>query len=417
MSKVEDLSHFPKLSNGERDWRWTRVQQMMAKNRVEVLLVLPDNPFDMIDNWFTNDAPGAVVIFPISGEPTAVWAPGAFSAGPWIMAKERGETAWVSDWRFHPASVIQALKERGFDGPQVGTLGLTDGGHFAPKGAMSHNMWLGLKEAFPAFDEWVPMMREFAPIWGTKSEEDLALFRHAARISESACEVAVETAHSGVNELELYVSILTEIIRHGAVAPGVLLHSGRENIGHYLPKWLSRSQERRTIQSGDEIHIELALNCAGAHVQGQQAIAVGEVGEDVRKAAELARESYEICLRELKPGVRFGDVCEAMQAPHKREGAWQLTPLIHSVSPGYMVDQPSRGIENMGGLKENFKGPFYEREMTGGDVVIQAGMVFQAEPNAVVGSRNYVDVGGNIIVTENGCEPLNIMPTEMRFVS
>jgi hypothetical protein len=44
-------------------------------------------------------------------------------------------------------------------------------------------------------------------------------------------------------------------------------------------------------------------------------------------------------------------------------------------------------------------------------------MVFQAEPNAVVGGRSYVDVGGNIIVTETGCEPLNEVPTQLRYVS
>jgi hypothetical protein len=42
-------------------------------------------------------------------------------------------------------------------------------------------------------------------------------------------------------------------------------------------------------------------------------------------------------------------------------------------------------------------------------------MEFQFEPNAVFG-RDYVDVGGNIIVTQTGCEALNVMPTEMRIV-
>jgi len=91
-----------------------------------------------------------------------------------------------------------------------------------------------------------------------------------------------------------------------------------------------------------------------------------------------------------------------------------MTPLLHSVSPGYCVDKPTKGIEHMTGLTDRYK-DLYERTQTGGDVVIQAGMVFQFEPNAAFG-REYVDVGGNIIVTENGCEELNVMPTEMRVV-
>src|SRR5215472_16215365 len=139
----------------------------------------------------------------------------------------------------------------------------------------------------------------------------------------------------------------------------------------------------------------MAINVAGAHGQAQQSIAVGEVDELHAKAARLARESYEIGLKTLRPGITFAEVCEAMSEPNRREGAWQLTPLLHSMSPLYCVDLPSKGIEQMTGLTDTFK-DFYGGSQTGGDVVIQAGMVFQFEPNAAFG-REYVDVGGNII--------------------
>ena len=40
---------------------------------------------------------------------------------------------------------------------------------------------------------------------------------------------------------------------------------------------------------------------------------------------------------------------------------------------------------------------------------------FPFEPNAAFG-REYVDVGGNIIMTEDGCEVSNVMPKAMRLV-
>jgi hypothetical protein len=40
---------------------------------------------------------------------------------------------------------------------------------------------------------------------------------------------------------------------------------------------------------------------------------------------------------------------------------------------------------------------------------------FPFEPNAAFG-RVYVDVGGNIIMTEDGCEVLNVMQAAMRLV-
>jgi Xaa-Pro aminopeptidase len=384
---------------------------MMAKNNVDVLLVLPDP--EGVDLYFTNDSPGALVIFPLDGEPTAVYGMGATWAGGWVMADERGEASWVTDWRFHPAAVVSVLKER-FADKRIGTLGMSDGTHAAPNGYISHGLWTILHDSLPNA-EWVPVMREFAPIWMTKSAEDLALYRHAAAICESACEVAVATARPGVNELELYTAVQYEFLRNGASSPfGMILHSGKGNVGHFFPKWLHRAQPRRTIEWGDTIHIEMAVNVAAAHGQAQQSIAIGEVDETHAKAARLAREAYEIGLKVLRPGAKFADVCVAMGEPNQREGAWQMTPLLHSMVPLYCCDQPSKGIEQMPGLKERYK-DFYERTQTGGEVILQPGMVFQFEPNAAFG-RDYVDVGGNIIVTETGCEELNVMPTEMRVV-
>ena len=82
--------------------------------------------------------------------------------------------------------------------------------------------------------------------------------------------------------------------------------------------------------------------------------------------------------------------------------------------PAYCIGKPTKGIEHMTGLTDRYK-DLYEGRQNGGDVVIQAGMVFQFEPNAAFG-REYVNVGGNIIVTENGCEELNVMKTETRVV-
>lgn len=409
-----DLSEFPTLSLQERDRHWDRAREMMAKNNVECLLVLPDNAMDMMDSYFTNDSPGAVVIFPIEGEPTAVFPPGATWAGAWLMAEERGEASWIKDWRFDARSIVDVLASRSLTNKRIGTLGVSDGTYFGPSGYISHRLWLQLNDSLPDA-EWVPLMTHFAPIWLTKSEEELALFRHVAAICEAACEVAVATARPGVNELELYSKVQYEITRHGATSAGMIMHSGQHNVGHYLPKWLHRSQPRRTIEWGDTIHIELVANAGPAHGQAQQSIAIGEVDDLHRKAAGLAREAYEIGLRELRPGVTFAQVAEAMAAPNKREGAWQLTPMLHSVTPLYCVDQPSKGIENMTGLADTFH-DFYEGRTSGGDVVLQAGMVFQFEPNSAFG-REYVDVGGNVIVTEAGGDGLNLIPTELRIVN
>lgn len=47
--------------------------------------------------------------------------------------------------------------------------------------------------------------------------------------------------------------------------------------------------------------------------------------------------------------------------------------------------------------------------------MLQAEMTVQLEPSACLG-RHRINLGGNLIVTENGCEELNTIPCELRFV-
>jgi hypothetical protein len=43
-------------------------------------------------------------------------------------------------------------------------------------------------------------------------------------------------------------------------------------------------------------------------------------------------------------------------------------------------------------------------------------MVFAFEPNACLGTHR-VNVGGGVVVTENGCEALNDLPTRVYHVA
>lgn len=46
---------------------------------------------------------------------------------------------------------------------------------------------------------------------------------------------------------------------------------------------------------------------------------------------------------------------------------------------------------------------------------IQPGMVLEFEPNACK-KKHRVNIGGTVIVTENGPEELNTLPKEMRII-
>ncbi|MCD7044048.1 Xaa-Pro aminopeptidase [Pseudomonas syringae] len=403
----------PTLSLAERDRRWGLLREMMRRNNVECLLV-PAAPLRYpADTYFTNDIPACAVVFPVEGEPVAIHR-GASVAGSWAQARDWGEGSWIEDMRFGPrgALMVQAVKEKGLARGRIGTLGILGGPNLLPYGWTPQPMWTQIQRELPDAT-FVELWDEFAAIWLVKSSEELALYRYVSQLSEQACKVMLDVTRPGVSETEVFSAVMHEFHRNGAgMAHDLFLHSGPENLSWDAPRWLYRAQRPRVIQDGDVVMSEMMPVVGGIEAQAQMCIAVGDVAEDFLRAAAVARESYEAGLRTLRAGVTFGEVAEAMQAPLRRAGAWHLTPHVHSVSPLTLVSPVTEGLDRS--IKDMFK---HVQELGGSglDVELKAGMLIQLEPNAAFGRRQ-VNIGGNVIVTESGCEELNDIPTHLRFV-
>jgi hypothetical protein len=96
-----------------------------------------------------------------------------------------------------------------------------------------------------------------------------------------------------------------------------------------------------------------------------------------------------------------------------------LSPLAHSLNPHESVTNITVGITGptgFPGVQERFKDSrLQQHEIERPDLVIQESMMFEFEPNSCFGAT-YVDIGGNVLVTGDGCEELNAIPTRMVVV-
>ncbi|AKE01249.1 hypothetical protein XU06_29845 (plasmid) [Rhodococcus erythropolis] len=404
----------PTLTLAERDRRWGLLRDMMRRNQVECLLVPPAPVRYPADTYFTNDLPGSAVILPLEGEPVAIQR-GASVAGSWLQAQEWGEATWIEDMRFGPRGsiIVDVLKERELADARIGTIGILSGPNLLPYGWTPQPMWAHLCDGLPNAT-FVDLLDEFTAIWLVKSEEELVLFRHAAQLAEQACEVMLDITKPGVSEVDIYAAVLHEFQRNGAsMAHDLFVHSGPNNLSWDAPRWLYRTQPPRIVQEGDMVLSEMMPAVGGLEAQAQMCVAVGKVAEPFHRAAEVARESYERGLEAIRPGVKFGEVADAMDEPLRRAGAWHLTPLIHSLTPLTMVGPVTERIDSS--LTERFR-QVTELPGTDMDVVLTPGMTIQLEPDAVFG-RHQVNIGGNVIVTQTGYEELNSIPTRMRFAT
>ena len=90
-------------------------------------------------------------------------------------------------------------------------------------------------------------------------------------------------------------------------------------------------------------------------------------------------------------------------------GCWAYTPLVHSVSPHFLLGRTR--IDMPEDLGVRYVGPAGDVRPVR-NVPLQAGMVLAFEPNACLGSHR-VNIGGTIILTPDGPEELNTIPTRL----
>ena len=414
MSKI-----YPTLSLKERDRRWGLVRELMKNKGLDCLIVAGLRGRAQFDGYLTNEVYMGIVVFPLSGEPTYLtW--NAMFITRHMEHRSRGETPWIEDIRVGTAGadLVDVLKEKGLDSASIGVVGLESRGLGEPEGCISYKTWSYVLGHLPN-TTFVDISRAFDELIFIKSEEEISLMRYGAHIGEMACQTMLDVTKPGTSESEIYASILKEIFTNMASpSPGatyLILHTGVDNPSWGPPIWLYQAQPPRLVKKGDVVQAEIFPYYGGLETQQQMAVALEPVHPKNEECARIARRSYEIGLKALRPGKKFHEVVEAMEAPLVEAGFWHLTPLIHSLNPYVCLGPMGVGIEQLPGIEKYSQVTKLETPMVGGDVVIKPGMVFELEPNACLG-KHRVNIGGTVLITEDGVEELNKLPTEMRVV-
>ena len=130
--------------------------------------------------------------------------------------------------------------------------------------------------------------------------------------------------------------------------------------------------------------------------------------------ADVARRCYDAGIVKLRPGNTFREVCDAMIAPLIDAHCWNLTPMIHSLTPISWIGHIQVGAEQMPGL-DRYPGALRTIPPTQAELILEPGMVFAFEPNAARGNRR-VNIGGTVVVTTGDPLELNTLPNHMHVV-
>jgi Xaa-Pro aminopeptidase len=396
----------------ERERRWQRVRGFMKNKGLNGLVVMGSRHGEPLDRYLSNWIPGCIVIFPLEGEPTLLvrMIPEMLALRPETPENER---PWIKDMRAgaRGAAIVAVLQEKGLERGFIGVVGLGNLGADW-EGWIPFKTWERVLGRLP-HGNFQDVTAEFAEVVLVKSSGELVYVRRAAQVLEQACAEMLKTVRFGVTELEVYAAIQNILSKSGAYTPKFILRSGPDNVSWEDPPWFFGVGSPRVLEPGDIVQTEIFAWFGGLEAEVQMSVAIPPVSEVNSQCAQLARQAYEEGLRHLKPGKKFAEVVEAMEAVLDRPGVWHLTPLIHSMNPMLCIGPTGVRIESLPGVEAY--GQVGTGRIRGGDVMLEPGMVFELQPNPCI-ERHRVNIGGTVIVTESGNKPLNELPCQMRLV-
>lgn len=398
----------PILSLAERDRRWANVRKLMRERGFDGLLVAGFRAREMYETYISDDYNEGCVVFPLEGDPVILtWAYLRVMRARW--SRERGAKLWLDDYRVANSgtAVAEVFREKGLAEANLGVVGLASQAPTEIYGAIPANFWLEITAALPKA-RWQDISEEFSMLMLVKSDEELAQVRYAARAAEDACKVIAEVAAPGVGEEVVFAEATAEMLRHGIGVryPVIVMNSGAHTLSWGPPRWTTSGEAPRILQRGDLVQAELMPLCGNQEVQVQMTVALDPIDDINRKCEQVALTSYAAGIKAMKPGMAFSDLLAVMEEPLKSAGCWGYTPLLHSVGPHFLAGRTQVNQDQVK-LDVRYVGANAARQRK---AKLEPGMVFAFEPNACIGDHR-VNIGGTVIVTANGCEELNHIPT------
>jgi Xaa-Pro dipeptidase len=380
----------PQLSIQERDRRYRKVREEMARRGIDCLL-LPANTgrWEQLqaDSRYLSSIGGfateVFTVFPLEGEVTAyIFNRAAWwkQAQNWVQDVRDGRNRWGEN-------AIERIKELGLAQGTIGIAGLA-GLFRAPEGIIPYSSVKAIQDTFPRAKliNATEMMQEIRAL---KSAAEVSLLERSAGIIEKVIETMVQTARPGVSEKELYGAMVHAMLSNGGELPTLFFLSAGPDISNssFVPTDYA-------IQNGDRIINEIEAKYAGYAAQAVSPTVVGKPKEDYEEMIQISRACFDTILDKMKPGVTFGSLFDTYRATVEQRGKGKYLwnhPMMHARGLG--DDEPAllgdKDLERFSKMK------------------LEAGMVFILKPQVrAAQGKGRASIGDTVAVTENGARRL-----------
>jgi methionyl aminopeptidase len=217
-----------------------------------------------------------------------------------------------------------------------------------------------------------------------KSDDEIAIMREAGRIVAGTLQKLVAELRPGLVVKELDKIVRREFGEHGVTPtflgyhgyPATVCVSVNEEIVHGIPG-------KRVIQDGDLVSIDLGCTHRGFVADSALTVIVGTPKPGTEELVRVTREALEEGIRRLRPGVRLGEVSNAIGTYIESHGFGVVREYVGHGVGRQMHEEPQ--VPNYGPPD---RGP-----------VLKKGMVLALEPMVTMGDWRTKQLDDNWTVT------------------
>ncbi|HEX5430447.1 MAG TPA: Xaa-Pro peptidase family protein [Bryobacteraceae bacterium] len=219
-----------------------------------------------------------------------------------------------------------------------------------------------------------------------KTLEEIEILKRAAALADCGYRHFAEVIEPGMSEYELVAEVEAVLKKNGAEDNFMLIASGGVEVTGMKPP------TARQFQPGDSVTTELTPQVDGYYAQICRTLVLGEPSPGQRKSFAIFSEAQQAAVDVLRPGVNIADVARAQNDVFRKYGYGEYTGPKYTRVRGHNL-----------GLHPD-ESPYVLEDV---NYAVKQGMVVIAHPNTYLPLSGYMVFGDTLLVTADGCAPLN----------
>ena len=383
-------------SREEIQRRWQAVRQKMKEANLDCLVVCQHHPGEMISERQDGDAdieyltgiplPFKWVVLPMEGKVTALSTNQIRGAREEKLSQERGIDVRIVDvWS---EGIIGAMKEASVAQGRIGVTDLVDASR-QPEGEVTYMTYDRVLKAFPQA-KFQPASYLIDGVAALHSPEEIAVLEKTTQVGELGLQAMFETARPGVPQRVVWLAMFNAMVNASGERP-FRVSVRADGPGNSA---LNRPLEE-VMRAGQVLSQECSGCVLGYGSQVNHSVVVGSPAPaDWDAAAKDSLDTFQEMVAAIAPGKMVKEIC----APYDKR----------LVARG---DKPGALVVHSGGLGTLPRGGSAGAV---GQIVLQAGMVFDVKPAFRLKNGGTAQFGDSVVVTENGARRLG--KREMKVV-